>query len=95
MIVGQDSKVIEIRKAGSSNQNELLYPGANLLLKDKNTRVNLYHEGALIISDKAFFTIQLEGEEPFLLYDYRGENQGELLSFEIPENVSNVRDFAL
>ena len=38
------------------------------------------------ISDKAFFTIQLEGEEPFLLYDYRGENQGELLSFEIPEN---------
>jgi len=55
MIVGQDSKVIEIRKAGSSNQNELLYPGANILLKDMNTRVNLYHEGALIISDKAFF----------------------------------------
>ena len=55
MIFGQDSKVIEIRKAGSSNQNELLYPGANILLKDMNTRVNLYHEGALIISDKAFF----------------------------------------
>lgn len=55
MVTGQDSKIVEIRKAGSSNQNELLYPGANILLKDIDTRVNLYHDGALIISDKAFF----------------------------------------
>ena len=55
MLFSQNSKIIEIRKAGSSNQNESLYPGANILLKDIETRVNLYHEGALIISDKAFF----------------------------------------
>jgi len=55
VLFSQDSKIIEIRKAGSSNQNESLYPGANILLKDIETRVNLYHEGALIISDKAFF----------------------------------------
>lgn len=55
MLFSQNSKIIEIRKAGSSNQNESLYPGANILLKDIETRVNIYHEGALIISDKAFF----------------------------------------
>ncbi len=54
-MMGQDSKIIEIRKAGSSNQDELLYPGANILLKGKDSRVNLYHDGALIISDKAIF----------------------------------------
>ena len=51
----QDSKIIEIRKAGSSKQDESLYPGANILLKGINDRVNLYHDGALIISDKAIF----------------------------------------
>lgn len=56
VLTGQNkSKIIEIRKAGSSSQNESLFPGANILLKDKDTRVNLFHEGALIISDKAFF----------------------------------------
>ncbi len=56
VLIGQeDSKIIEIRKAGSSSQDESLYPGANILLKNFNTRVNLFHEGALIISDKAFF----------------------------------------
>ena len=54
ILLGQESKIIEIRKAGSSNQNEVLYPGANILLKDMDSRVNLFHEGALIISDKAF-----------------------------------------
>ena len=38
------------------------------------------------ISDRAYFTIQLEGQAPILLYDSQGGNQGELLSFEIPEN---------
>ena len=54
ILLGQESKIIEIRKAGSSNQNEVLYPGANILLKDMDSRVNLFHEGALIISDRAF-----------------------------------------
>ena len=51
----QEKKIIEIQKAGSSNQNEKLYPGGNILLKDNSTRVHLFHEGALIVSDKAFF----------------------------------------
>ena len=51
----QEKKIIEIQKAGSSNQNEKLYPGGNILLKDNNTRVHLFHEGALVISNKAFF----------------------------------------
>lgn len=55
ILLSQESKIIDIKKAGSSNQNESLYPGANILLKDNVTRVNLYHEGALIISDRAFF----------------------------------------
>ena len=38
------------------------------------------------ISDKAYFTIQMEGQDPILLYDGQGGNQGELLSFEIPQN---------
>ena len=51
----QEKKIIEIQKAGSSTQNDSLYPGGNILLKDKKTRVHLFHEGALVISDKAFF----------------------------------------
>jgi len=39
-----------------------------------------------VISDKAYFTIQLEGKEPILLYDNFGNGQGELVSIEIPRN---------
>ena len=46
-----------------------------------------------VISNRAYFTIELEGEEPILLYDYQGSNQGEILSFEIPENNTIVNNF--
>ena len=39
-----------------------------------------------VISDKAYFTIQLEGKAPILLYDNFANGQGELVSIEIPEN---------
>ena len=52
---GQDSKIIEIRKAGGSTQDEERFPGANILLKDRESRVNLFHDGALVVSDKAYF----------------------------------------
>ena len=45
------------------------------------------------ISERAYFTIQLEGQDPFLLYDNQGDNQGELLSFEIPEDNIIKNDF--
>ena len=40
------------------------------------------------ISNRAYFTIELEGEDPILLYDNFGSDQGELVSFQIP--VDNV-----
>ena len=46
-----------------------------------------------VISNRAYFTIELEGEEPILLYDNFGSNQGELVSFEIPEDNVIKNDF--
>ena len=54
MLQGQDSKIIEIRKAGGSTQDEERFPGANILLKDRESRVHLYHDQALIVSHKAY-----------------------------------------
>jgi hypothetical protein len=38
------------------------------------------------ISEKAYFTVQLDGKDPILLYDNFDFGQGELVSIEIPEN---------
>ena len=38
------------------------------------------------ISDKAYFSIQLEGQAPIQLYDNFGSDQGELVSFQIPKD---------
>jgi lipopolysaccharide export system protein LptA len=51
----QESKIIEIQKAGGSSQDEEKFPGANILFKDKQNRVHLFHEGALVVSDRAYF----------------------------------------
>jgi len=45
------------------------------------------------ISDKAYFSIQLEGQTSILLYDNQGGNQGELLSFEIPQKNIVVNNY--
>ncbi len=55
LLWGQETKIVEIRQAGSSNQDEANFPGANILLRDKTRRVKLFHEGALIESDQSFF----------------------------------------
>ncbi len=54
-IYAQESKIVEIRQAGSFAKDEAKFPGANILLKKGETRVKLYHEGALIESDQSFF----------------------------------------
>ena len=54
-IFSQDSKIIEIHQAGSFTKDEFNFPGANILKKENNIRVHLYHEGALIKSNKSFF----------------------------------------
>ena len=51
----QEMKIIEIREAGGSKKNQQIYPGANILFKDSKKRVLLFHEGALIESDLAYF----------------------------------------
>ncbi|MDA7570345.1 OstA-like protein [Flavobacteriaceae bacterium] len=48
-------KIIQIRQAGGSTQDQEKFPGANILFKTPNKRVKLFHEGALIESDKAYF----------------------------------------
>jgi len=55
LLWGQETKIVEIRQAGSSTQDEANFPGANNLLRDKTRRVKLFHEGALIESDQSFF----------------------------------------
>ena len=54
-LFSQESKVIEIRQAGGSTQDQERFPGANILFKSDDKRVLLFHEGALIESDQAFF----------------------------------------
>ena len=54
-LFSQESKIIEIRQAGGSTQDQARFPGANILFKSDNKRVLLFHEGALIESDQAFF----------------------------------------
>ena len=54
-LFSQESKIIEIRQAGGSSQDQERFPGANILFKSDDKRVLLFHEGALIESDQAFF----------------------------------------
>ena len=40
-------KIIEIRQAGGSKQDQESFPGANILFKNSKKRVLLFHEDAL------------------------------------------------
>ena len=51
----QETKIIEIQKAGSSQQDQERFPGATILLSDTSQRVHLFHDGALVVSDRAYF----------------------------------------
>lgn len=51
----QESTRIEIRKAGGSRQDQEQFPGANILIRSADERVNLFHDGALIVSDLSYF----------------------------------------
>ena len=54
-LTAQEPKVIKIRQAGGSTQDQVQFPGANILFKNPEKRVLLFHEGALIESDLAYF----------------------------------------
>lgn len=51
----EESKIIQIIQAGGSTQDQLNFPGANILVKKQGVRVHLFHEGALIKSDISYF----------------------------------------
>ena len=54
-ILCQEKKLIEIIEAGKFSKDEENFPKANILSKENNLRVKLFHDDAIIISDKTFF----------------------------------------
>ena len=55
ILSAQESKIIQIRQAGGSTQDQERFPDANILFKSDGKRVILYHDGAYIESDQAYF----------------------------------------
>ena len=53
--ISQEDKIIEIKQSGGSRQDQDKFPGANILFKTANQRVILFHNGAFIESDLAYF----------------------------------------
>ena len=54
-LFSQEQRTIEIIQAGKSIRNSIEYPDANILQKDKNIRVILFHDGARIESDVSYY----------------------------------------
>ena len=54
-LFSQEQRTIEIIQAGKSIRNSTEYPDANILQKDKNIRVILFHDGARIESDVSYY----------------------------------------
>ena len=53
--ISQEDKIIEIKQSGGSRQDQDKFPNANILFKSANQRVILFHNGAFIESDLAYF----------------------------------------
>jgi lipopolysaccharide export system protein LptA len=55
VVAQEEPKIIKIIQAGGSTQDQIYFPGANILVKKEGIRVHLFHEGALIKSDISYF----------------------------------------
>ena len=55
IVISQERKIIQIIEAGSFDRNENTLPGANILKKDNEIRVHLFHDGMDVWSDYALF----------------------------------------
>ena len=55
LLLSQEQRTIEIIQAGKSIRNSIEFPDANILQKDKDTRVILFHDGAKIESDISYY----------------------------------------
>jgi lipopolysaccharide assembly outer membrane protein LptD (OstA) len=51
----QEKRTIQIIQAGKSIRSSAEYPGANILQKDDDLRVILFHDGAKIESDLSYY----------------------------------------
>ena len=73
----QEQRTIEIIQAGKSIRNSTDYPGANILQRDDNSRVILFHDGAKIESDLSYYYFN---ENSFKANGKVNFNQGDSLS---------------
>jgi lipopolysaccharide export system protein LptA len=76
LLLGQEQRTIEIIQAGKSIRNSIEFPDANILQKDKDTRVILFHDGAKIESDISYYYFN---ENSFKANGKVSFNQGESL----------------
>ena len=77
MVYSQEQRTIEIIQAGKSIRNSKEYPGANILQRDDNLRVILFHDGARIESDLSYYYFN---ENSFEANGKVNFNQGDSLS---------------
>ncbi|MDG2475841.1 MAG: OstA-like protein, partial [Flavobacteriaceae bacterium] len=73
---GQEQRTIEIIQAGKSIRNSQEYPGANILQRDNDLRVILFHDGARIESDLSYYYFN---ENSFKANGQVNFNQGDSL----------------
>ena len=76
-LISQEQRTIEIIQAGKSVRNSVEYPGANILQKDGDLRVILFHDGALIESDISYY---YNNDNSFKANGKVNFNQGDSLS---------------
>ena len=69
-------KLIEIIEAGKFSKDEENFPKTNILSKENNLRVKLFHDDATIISDKTLF---YSNENKFFAYGSVWLKQGDSL----------------
>ena len=75
-LFSQEQRTIEIIQAGKSIRNSTEFPDANILQKDKNLRVILFHDGARIESDVSYYYFN---ENSFKANGQVNFNQGDSL----------------
>jgi len=77
LVNSQEQRTIEIIQAGKSVRNSKEFPGANILQRDDNLRVILFHDGARIESDLSYYYFN---EHSFTANGKVNFNQGDSLS---------------
>ena len=75
-LYSQEQRTVEIIQAGKSIRNSIEYPDANILQRDKNLRVILFHDGARIESDISYYYFN---ENSFTANGKVNFNQGDSL----------------